>query len=132
MSDKLTRWLIFGVGIALIPLLFSLMNMVTKGKFEGIETVVDNGELLLIAATISAGAVGELIGAGTHRSRAKLCAGGGCVATLMLSSLYFASISVAHNTSQTVDKEIVAIVSAVLFVCGVITSGSCIAMSESG
>jgi len=80
MSEKLTRWCVFGVAISLVPLGFAWISLATTpGTLPTLNAVLKNGALFLITAAISGAAIGELVGSGPTRIRLKLAAGGGCV-----------------------------------------------------
>jgi len=92
---------------------------------------VARGELVLIAAAITAAAVGELFGAGTNRFEIpKLFAGGAAIVILILASLYFADVSAVHQAGQKPDLAVVRTVSSWLFLFAVASSGSCVALAE--
>jgi hypothetical protein len=128
MGERFARWLVFGVVIALLPLGFKYVVGLTDGPPPSTTTLLAHGELLLVSVAVAAAAVGELIGRGRRRVVFKLLAGGGCVATILFSSLYFAVVSertVAH-------PEVVARMSMLLFGLTIVASGSCIALAEEG
>jgi len=130
MSDKILRWLIFSVVIALLPLAFNLLRFSSRGTPLSLLTILSNGELLLISAAIAAAAAGELFASGQNYIKAKLFAGGGCVIVLILASFLFADISVAIASGEKISQEAVSTNSIVIFILTVVASGSCVALSE--
>jgi hypothetical protein len=126
MAEKFARWFVFSVVIALLPLVFKYVVGLTDGLVPSAAALLSHGELLLVSVAITAAAVGELIGGGRRRMVLKLLAGGGCIATILFCSLYFASVS----QRTVVHPEVVAHISMMLFVVAVGTSGSCIALAE--
>jgi hypothetical protein len=128
MTEKLVRWAVFRVIIALVPLAFNLASMLTEGKLELVQ-ICSRGELLLISAVISAGAIGEIIGVVEGHNIGKLFAGGACVITLFIASHWFATISTAIRLEKQVNSEGIAIGSVILFIITVIAGGCCVALS---
>ncbi len=126
MSEKLIRWCVFGVAIALIPVAFCWASLLTAGKSATLDRVLENGALLLITAAISGAAIGELVGSGKARIKLKLWAGGGCVVVLMACSLWYAQVS-----STTVARPQVVMWGSIgMFLFGMVSSCSCVVLSE--
>ena len=74
MSEKLIRWCVVGVAIALLPVAFAWISLLTTGQSATLNEVLENGALLLITAAISGAAIGELVGSGKARIKLKLAA----------------------------------------------------------
>ena len=130
MFNRLIRWCVFSVVIATLPIVFNYLIMVTRGAEATIITLTSRGELLLLAAGMTASAVGEIIGSGSNLLKLKIIAGGGCVIILMLAALYFAHVSAELNAGRTIQLSVVSNMSVLMFVFGIISSGSCIAIVE--
>jgi len=80
MSDKLLRWLIFSVLIALCPIVSNALILLTKDADASLAALVGRGELLLIVAGMCARGLGQLVAAGTGTYRKmKLIAAGGSI-----------------------------------------------------
>lgn len=126
MSEKLIRWCVFGVAIALLPVAFAWVSLLTTGQSATLNEVLENGALLLITAAISGAAIGELVGSGRARIKLKLCAGGGCVVVLMACSLWYAQVS----STTVIRPEVVMWGSIVMFLFGMVSSYSCVVLSE--
>jgi hypothetical protein len=73
--DKFLRWVIFGVIVAVVPLVFAYVNLMVKGTPDLVK-VLGGGELLIVISAICAGGVGELIGSGDEYQTAKIISGG--------------------------------------------------------
>jgi hypothetical protein len=95
--EKLLRWFIFSVLIALVPLALSYLGLSLDRQEARLYLLTARGELLLISSTIASAAVGELIATGRDNALWKLLAGGACMLLLILSSLFFATIQTRHN-----------------------------------
>jgi hypothetical protein len=126
MSERLVRWFVFSVVIALLPLGFRYLLEATDGAPPTITRLLSQGELLLVSSAIAAAAVGELIGRGRRRPILQLFAGGGCIATVLIASLYFAYVS----TRTAARPTVVATTSVWLFVLTLIASASCVILAE--
>lgn len=131
MFEKLTKWLIFGVFLALIPLVVAWLIQFTHTQHTNLEAVLSHGELLLITAGISAASTGELFGTGPSYKIPKILSGGASILILFLTVGYFADISATSLlSSNTVERSILCETSITLFVCTLVTSTSCIILSE--
>ena len=84
MVENLMRWFVFSVLVALLPLVLNALIVATDAEPFSLVQLVARGELLIIAAALCAGAIGDLIGRGTQRASAKIVAGGACVMLLFL------------------------------------------------
>jgi hypothetical protein len=93
MGAKLARWFVFSVLIALLPICFTYVYMLTDGKSPSLPDVLARGELLLISVALAADALGDLIASGPSNVGFKIAAGGGCLLTIVFASLYFAVVS---------------------------------------
>ncbi len=130
MTEKVLRWMIFSVVLALIPLLANALITVTFGASLTLTGMLEHGELLLIAAALSAAGAGELFGTSNTNKLKKITAGGGSILILLSAAIYFASISSAASMGALIDISMVSIVSIVFYVCALIASFSCVALSE--
>jgi len=126
MREKLTHWLIFSVLLALIPIAFNFTIRITTGSPVTIVSLVGKGELLIIAVTISARGLGELLMSDTERRMTKLILGGMNIILLILGSLWFGLISAEIS----VEKVVVSGGSILIFFFVVIISGCCIILPE--
>lgn len=91
-SEKLLRWFIFSVLIALVPLAVSYLGLRLEQQAASLYLLTARGELLLVSTTIASAAVGELIPAGRRKPIRKLLAGGCCMLLITVSSFLFATI----------------------------------------
>ena len=131
MSEKLVRWIIFGVIIGLLPILFDVIRNLTRGQQLRFNQISSRGELLLVSAVISASAIGELIASGNSLIVAKLVSGGSCVVMLFFSSLCFADISSElSNDPSSLIPNIVSKLSFIVFFWTVVVSGISVALGE--
>ena len=129
LSAKLAKWLVFSVLLGLLPIAFNYLRVLTRSGDPTLESLLGKGELLLIAASISAAALGHLIGSGKDWMVAKIFAGGGAVIVLGLASLYFADIAAAH-VSQQLNPGVIAGSSQLFFLFAVLAGAGCIALEE--
>lgn len=127
-SEKLTRWLIFNVMIALVPLSAGFLGLHLGRQVPSLHTLTARGELRLISSAIAAAAVGELIPAGRARATPKLCAGGSCILLVLLSSLFFSAI----QARQDADPQSILSMSLWLFAGTLLAGFSCVYLAHEG
>jgi hypothetical protein len=133
MIERLLRWFIFSVAIALMPLLFRLFDALSRGGGVQLPALLAHGELLLVTSAITAAGLGEVIGVRRLDEGQNLGGlgfvfmGGGCVITLMLSSWYFALVT----TNDGLLLSVVARSSVGVFVAGLISAAGCVHTSRS-
>ena len=130
MVEKLIRWFIFSVIVALLPLIFNALRLITRGSVFSITALTAHGELLLVACAISAAAVGELVASGSILKIAKIIVGGCSIIILSLASLYFADISAARLSGEILQNSVISRVTLILYSIALVSSGCCIALSE--
>lgn len=136
--EKLIRWIIFSVVIALLPILVNWVFLWLRRKATTFENLTGRGELLLIAAAMAASAIGEVIPIGQTAivptghfiAIAKFIAVGLCVAIVLISSVCFGDISSALISNQYRDPHRVSILSVCLYCSALISSAACIVFSE--
>lgn len=129
MAEKIIKWLIFSVVLALLPFAFNYLRLSSRSIDPTFINIFGNGELLLVAAGIAAAAVGDLIGSGSGHKIAKLFAGGGSVVVLCLASLHFADVASLKN-SPTFDADVVVVSSMWFFIFAIISGAGCISLGE--
>jgi len=127
---KVARWFFFGVLIALVPLAYSYENLIIKSEPVSFSKITSGGELLIIVWTLCAGAIGELFGNGPKFLISKIISGGLCTIVLIYSALLFASISEARVDHKALDENAILFASTVLFISGLVTCTSRMALSE--
>jgi hypothetical protein len=127
--DRLAKWLIFSVLLALLPLAYNYLHVLTRTGSPTLEVLLGKGELLLVAASISAAAVGSLIGGTKNWLMAKIFAGGGSVLLLGLASLYYVDIT-APASGEILKVAVIAKTSLLFFGFSVISGAGCVALEE--
>lgn len=131
MAEKITRWIIFDVVVALLPLAFNALRSITKTGTCTLEAVTGKGELLLIASALCAAAIGQLLASDQPKYKVRrLLAGGATTALLMLAALYFAFADDFPKVAAAAAIQRVCYVSITMFVFGVIASVSCLVIAE--
>lgn len=135
MINKLLKWLIFGVLVALLPILFNLLFALTVGAEVTAGRLIGRGELLLIAVGLCSTALGDLVLAELSvRSRfwrgVRLILTGTCVVVIAASSFYFALVSDRYARQIAVSDDAVVIISSALYLTAVVCSGGSVWLSE--
>ena len=126
---RLAKWLIFSVLLALLPLAYNYLHVLTRNGSPSLDVLLGKGELLLVAASISAAAVGSLIGGSKKWLIAKVFAGGGSVLLLGLASLYYVDVAVP-TPGVTLNASVVAKASLLFFAFSVVSGAGCVALEE--
>lgn len=135
MINKLLKWLIFGVLVALLPILFNLLFALTVGAEVTAARLIGRGELLLIAVGLCSTAMGDLVLAelsvrGRFWRGVRLILTGTCVVVIASSSFYFALVSDRYARQIGVSDDAVVIISSALYLFAVICSGGSVWLSE--
>ena len=126
MIEKIIKWIVFGVVIALLPLIFRLICLLVVGAKPSLVAVTSQGELLLISVCMGAAAIGEIIVCDTNKKNFKILSVGSCVILLILSALLFAFISQSNSASTTFNSQVVSNISLYLYGFSLISSGCCV------
>jgi hypothetical protein len=102
-----------------------------RSQSNGLDTVLANGELFIVTAGICGAAVGELVGVVRTARQPfwEIVAGGSCLIIVVLSAHLFADVSAVRASAATIDPERVSTWSIWLYVAGLMSSGSSIAIS---
>ena len=103
MFERFCRWILFGVLIALIPIIFHYICLYFDDARPSIAKVIAHGELLIISVGMTSTAIGELLGWKGGKTIYKIIIGGACVILLIFSSLLFSHIA-GNSGDISVDK----------------------------
>lgn len=132
--ERIVRWFFFSVLLALVPLVFAALRFYTRAPSvpltESFAHILGRGDLLLIAAILSARASGELIGSTPTYRAFKVIASGSAVLILLFAALYFADVTAAHLAGNQLDVLVVRYTSMYIFAAAVVCSASCVALAE--
>jgi hypothetical protein len=137
--QKLLRWVVFGVGIALMPFILKVLSLGIIGNLKNLSfqallnELISHGDLLLVSVALGGAALGELFGSGPKREIYKILAGGGLFLILLLEVGFFGHVSVAYPScplKSSIDADFISSISLQLFLGTVITSVACIILSE--
>jgi len=130
LKEKIVEWFIFSVLLGLLPIVFSLLRLLTRGDAPSILDLFSHGELLLPAAALSGAAVGNLFSENIRRSIGTLICGGGSVLILAVSSWYYSEVTSAIPGVYPLDVKFVAKVSLSFYLCAVVLGAYCRIISE--
>ena len=126
MTARLIRWAIFGVIVAILPLVFRYLWTLSQNGGASVTQMLSNGELLLISTALAASAIGEIIPCGRQYPGCALVAGGGCLSSLLFGALYYAAVS----SNPPARQDIVVFISFVLFSFSLLSSAGCLIVAE--
>lgn len=129
-TEKMAKWALFSVTMALVPLVAAFLAQVTRGNTPPWNEIVGRGELLLITAAICARSAGELFAGRSGGEVEKILAGGGTLVLMLLTAIYFADVASAIRKKDVLDLGMVTYISLVVFVCAILSGGRCIYLSE--
>ena len=131
MDTQFWKWLVFGVALALMPIGFHFMYIVTVPRLElSWSILLGRGELLLLAVGLSAGAMGDLVLMRPGWGAFKVVTTGICAANIAFSSGYFMLVSGRYGLGEQTESGAVVIISIVLYAVAVISSGLCVLLEE--
>jgi len=130
MTQRLLHWLIFSVAMALLPIVFTALSLKTRGNAIELTLLVKHGELLIVAAALSASGVGEILLARSPTSLTRTVVGGAALGILGLASFYFADVSAGYRSGEQLRVDVIRDTSLWLFGFSVLTGGSCVALRE--
>jgi len=130
MTAKLSKWFMFSVVMALLPVLFNFFFLLATARAPTLTGLTGNGELLLIAAALSSVAIGELIDSKTEKRVWKIIAGGSSVVVLATASLFFAMVATMNDGDGAYDSGIVALASLTIYIVSVTCSGASMMIAE--
>lgn len=130
MRIRIIRWLIFGVLIALLPLLFSLVSRRNDGQNFAVAAMLGRGELLLVIAGLCSAACGEIIGTGREWPALKIAAGGSALVILSLATSSYAHIATRIAGNFPVAVETICHDSLWLYAAGFLASAGCVVLAE--
>lgn len=130
-TEKMAKWTLFSVLMALIPLGVAAVIQATRGDVPAWVDVVGRGELLLITAALCARSCGELFTSAHSSSVDKIVAGGAAIGVLLFTAIYYADVASAIRSSSKIDHQLVALVSLFMYCCAIVSGARCIHLSES-
>jgi hypothetical protein len=126
---KIAQWLVFSVGLSMVPLLFTYLASLVSGTDLVYSDIVARGELFLILIALCGAGIGDMIVSRNSGGISGIVVGGLTVLILALSALLYAFIN-GSNSSTRLDREMIAYISTCFFVLGVISSACCVAYAE--
>jgi uncharacterized membrane protein YfcA len=136
VEEKIVIWLFFSVGIALVPIIYAGLHLYTNKKIHNarnaFKIVIARGDLLLVITALCGSSIGGLIASGESHKMLKIIFGGFSTLILILSSLYFSSVSenkansTAHEDKG--DDDVIFII-ALLFCLAFISCAVCVLLT---
>ena len=130
---KVLRWGVFQAFLSLLPFFLAYVIGLLIGQVPALVQLLRGGELMLIAAALQAGAVGELFALATASTRqgAEILFAGLAMLNGLLAAVGYAVVVVAAPPEGiSVSESAVATLSAVLFISALALSAGCVALSE--
>ncbi|WP_203915551.1 hypothetical protein [Rhizocola hellebori] len=130
VRKKLLLWIIFGVAFALMPVVLSFLNAATRGNAVGYDDLVGRGELLLIAAAVSAATAGDLIAAKTSLESTRIILVGLNLVLACMASLWFGGIASANWDKVVVDHGFISYGSTLMLIFSLVSGGASVVVAN--
>lgn len=132
MLERFIRWLVFSVVLALLPIgLNAIKTIFRAGETFAWLGLIEHGELLIIAAAVSAAAMGLLIGTGNGRFKiGKIIAGGAALIMTLVAASSYADLSAAIGAGVPMKPDAIFATSIVVFICSFVASAGCVVLGE--
>ena len=96
IAAKLSRWIIFGVALTLVPLALRYFILSLYTPHPNVKVILEDGELLLISSMMCAGAIGEFVGSAATYRVWKIIVGGSSACILLATAFFFAAVRPPH------------------------------------
>lgn len=131
-GKKLLRWVLYGVGVSILPIIWAALSLFIHDKPIVVKELLGNGDLLMATCGGCAVALGEIIGSSRAAESSKIAMGFFSLMVVIGSCLVFSSITEIplDHTAYENDLFRLAISSLVLFAFGTIFGGITVWVSE--
>jgi hypothetical protein len=126
VAKRVTVWLLFGAIFGLMPLFAVTLKEIFSADGFSLDGILKGGDLFIISAVLSAGALGELLAVG-RSGEEMLCIVGGFFCLVC-----FAGNTIAYVVSGNAAASEVATASLVFFPPTLLASGLCVGMAAYG
>ena len=125
-AEKITRWLVYGVLISLVPLISRmLLRFLESGEWDPSRPLI-GGAMFVVCTGICASAVGELIPGTRGQGIAKLLASGACVVIMLMTAFCFISL----DRLPDLNLSRLASASYWMLACTVLAGSACITLAH--
>ena len=128
--EKLSRWLLYGVVIGLLPFAFPFIKATVVGPHVTLVMLFGRGDLFLVTATLVGASFGDLIAGGRERVLGKIWVGFFCFTDFILCLIWFGAVSEALDFHQRYDAALTATVSLAAFGLAVALCACALLLSE--
>ena len=117
IAERFWHWLFFGILITLAPFAAALFADMDNRVNLSLASLFGQGQLLIIAAVISAAGIGDLVSSDIKKSRnaSKNAILGFAIISLVATCTWFADVSSLLATKNPADPNVVASGSLILF-----------------
>jgi hypothetical protein len=130
VAARFGKWFGFSVILALLPIIFNIIDAATFNPSLTWGYVLGRGELLLPAVGLSASALGDMVLTDRRWSLFKVVTALACVLNVACASYYFASVSGQYASLDQPNAVVVVRLSILSYVVAVISSASSLYISE--
>ncbi len=129
-TEKLLRWLLFGVAIGLLPFAYPAIKSLVVGPSLTAVRLFGRGDLFLITATLVAASFGDLIANGKEQAIRKIWVGFLCLIIFIVCIVWFGVVANAIDAQTAYDEELTSRYSLWLFGFAVVTCSSTLILAE--
>ena len=122
ISQTLLIWGLISVGLALTPMLFVYIGVLSTGKqlgpgFSGfVQAVSSRGELLIVAVALLGEAMSDMLQKSSSKNLKVFVGGFGCLIPLILCCLFYAQI---QTSSTPLKQDLILFISSVSIIWAV-------------
>jgi hypothetical protein len=131
MAARLVIWLIFSVVLALVPIGYTALSLLTHNAAATMDRILEHGELYILAASLCAAAVGDLLASGDSHRTLKRIFGGLALTVLLAAALAFADVAAAWlQPNVKLASAVVTKGSIIIFSWAIVTCGGCVLVAD--
>lgn len=129
-TEKLLRWLLFGVVIGLLPFAYPAIKCIVMGPSLTAVRLFGRGDLFLITATLAAASFGDLIANGKEQALRKIWVGFLCLIIFIVCIVWFGVVANAIDTKTAYDAALTSRYSLWIFVFAVATCAATVIIAD--
>lgn len=130
LQKKFLRWVFFSFVLSLSPLFIQMGILAIKKSYSSFPMLIQNGELLLISATMCIGGIGELVRTGNNYDQLKLSVLALSIIAAFFATAFFGAVAAFAVTKDPIDYDMVVILSFWIYGASVILSVSDALLAE--
>lgn len=133
MGEALIKWFGFRVILGLLPIggSFLMVGMFSTPNYSNFVDLLSAGQLVLVGGALSAGAIGELLGAPKHLSKRRMAFGFACVVSFGISAIAYGGFAAGKVLGKPIDQSTIISHSVGFYVISLVAALACMLVAES-